>query len=218
MRKLLTLSFNAILILLTSLFSGCENQIKKNDFIPKTNEEYMESLLNTTIEMELIIEEKRATCYYSNNSDIFVFIIKGQYSSPSGYVYSKSEKTVYYYDGEKLIVTKTNVSFDEHIKNVHSETNFLFHLEFKDEPFEYKKTVTVCNRECDKFRFKTTIRNKDLTFNIYIDKETGFCLKAVCSYDDSTDIYFETKKFIQSSDLEFFINLINKCKKENNTQ
>lgn len=217
MRKIILFIFNSIFILQYLFITGCNIHSKETDFTPKTNVEYTSNFLNTTIEMELIKSDKRSICFYSNDTNIFVFTIRHQYSSEIGYIYCKSDKTLYYYDDGQISISQTNIDFENNIFNIPLETNVLFHLDFKEENFEYKKTVTVCNRECDKYRFITNVRNKELIFNIYIDKETGFCLKAVCSLDDVTDIYFETKKFINQPDIDYYKQLLILFKKQNNT-
>ena len=48
-----------------------------------------------------------------------------------------------------------------------------------------------------------------------IDKETGFCLKGVAVINNTTVIYFETKKFIQEPNTNHYIEELNKYNNKN---
>lgn len=215
MQKILILFSNFLLILLSVFAAGCESS-SINDFKKKSYDEYYTSLENTTIEMELVVDNKRAICFYTNDSKTFIFTIKYQYSSEYGYLYNTVNNELYCLENQVITQKKINSDAEEAIWKLYNSNNILFHLQFDYSEFEYIGTVTICNRECNKYRFIDQLNGEEATFNIYIDNETGFCLKGVCVVDDSTKIYFEAKKFIKEANIQPYIDLINKYEK--NTQ
>lgn len=212
MHKILTLLSNSLLIIVSTFIIGCKTPVY-NDFKPKTYDQYYNSLENTTIEMELVVNNKRAMCLYTNDTKTYVFTIKYQYSSEFGYIYNTVNNELYSIENQKIIKKEINVDAENAIAKLYKSNNVLFHLKYDFSKFEYINTVTVCNRECNKYRFIDELNGEEATFNIYIDNETGFCLKGVCVVKDSTKIYFETKKFITQSSINDYIKLIDEYEK-----
>lgn len=194
MRKLINVSIISFLMSLSCMLFGCKETINYTEFEQRTYDEYYSDLLNTTIEMDLIIEGQQASCFYTNDSNLFVFTIKYEHSSEYGYIYEKETNSLYCIENQEISIKDlSNIpSLKDFLKNL----NFLFYLKFDCNNFEYITTVTICNRQCNQYRFTETIKGKDTVFFVYIDQETSFCLKAICSYNDTTNIYFQTKKFI----------------------
>ena len=215
MRKLLLLTYNAIFILISSLMTGCNQSLQYQDFYPKTYDEYYTSLENTTIQIELVINNKRAICYYTNDSQFYVYTIKHQYSNEYGYIYNTLTNELYCIENQVITEKKLNKEAEDSIIGLYNTSNIMFHLNYDFSKFEYINTVTICNRECDKYRFEDKINNELATFNIYIDKETGFCLKGVAVINNTTVIYFETKKFIQEPNTNHYIEELNKYNNKN---
>ena len=211
MRNFLFLS-NYFLIILLSFLFGCSVP-SYDDFKPKSYDEYYNSLENTTIEMELVVDNRRAICFYTNDSTTYVFTIKYQYSSEFGYIYNTENNELYDIENKKINHKKINVDAENAISKLYNSNNILFHLNFDYTKFEYINTVTVCNRKCNKYRFTDELNGEEATFNVYIDTETGFCLKGVCVVKDSTKIYFEAKKFINESAINEYIDLIKEYEK-----
>lgn len=209
MYKYLILSYNAILLFLLTFITGCGAVEKNKTFEPKTYTEYYEALENTTIQIELIINNKRAICYYTNNSEFYVYTIKHQYSNEYGYIYNTKTNELYCIENQLITEKKLNHEAEQEITDLYNNSNVLFHLKYDYSSFEYINTVTVCSRECDKYRFEDTINGEPATFNVYIDKDTGFCLKGVCIVNNITTIYFETKVFIREPKIDTYLNELN---------
>ena len=111
--------------------------------------------------------------------------------------------------------SRSSAAFATLPPKLYNASNFLFHLKYDFSKFEYINTVTVCNRNCNKYRFKENINGTLATFNVYIDQATGFCLKGVCVIDDETKIYFETKRFISEPNINNYFNAINEYEAKN---
>ncbi len=196
MKKVLVFSINSIFILLTWFTTGCSAQPKKKEFTPKPLDEYYNILENSTIEMELFVDDKRTTCFYSNDTQLFVFTIKYQQSNEYGYLYDKSNNELYNIENHSIETESINKNPINIMNDLFEESYFLFHLKFDPEKFEYKESTYLCNKLCDVYRFVDEVKGEEAVFNIYIDQETGLCLKGVCSINDLTYVYFETKKFV----------------------
>lgn len=213
MRKLLSFSLNSLFIFISSFIFGCNAPSCDNNFKKKTYDDYYNSLENTTIEMELIVDNNRAMCLYSNDGETYVFTIKYQYSGEYGYIYNTKNNELFCIENQKVTQKKLNIDAENKISELYNTNNILFHLRFDTEKFEYIQTVTVCNKKCDKYRFVDKLYDTEATYNIYIDKETGFCLKAVCVVNGSTKIYFETKRFIKTPSIENYLFMIKEYNK-----
>ena len=107
---------------------------------------------------------------------------------------------------------------EQEITDLYNNSNVLFHLKFDYSQFEYINSVTVCNRECDKYRFVDEINGEEATYNVYIDKETGLCLKGVCIINDSTMMYFETKNFVKEPSTGNYKQNLSSFNNKKNTQ
>lgn len=196
MRKLLNFSITSFLMFISCLLWGCQEQRDFSGFNPKTAEEYYASLLNTTMEIELIVNNQRTQCFYSNDSNIFVFTIKYEHSNEYGYIYDNENNDIYYIENQQISYMKS--ADDVSVDLLLSKLNFLFFLNFDTSKFDYidDYILVSCNRKCNHYRFTEIINNNETVFNIYIDEESAFCLRATCSVNDSTIIHFETKKFV----------------------
>ena len=60
MRKLLYASLYSLLVMISSILTGCNQPFKDNGIPNKTYEDFYEDLKNTSIEMEVIVKDKRA--------------------------------------------------------------------------------------------------------------------------------------------------------------
>ena len=218
MRKLLLLTYNAFIIFISSFFLGCNQPIQNQQFYPKTYNEYYNALENTTIQMELVINNKRAICYYTNDSDLYVYTIKHQYSNEYGYIYNTKTNELFCIENQVITEIKLNKEAEDEIMKLYNTWNMLFHLSYDFSTFEYINTVTVCSRECDKYRFEDEINKETATFNVYIDKETGFCLKGVVVVNNTTTILFETKRFMYEANTNQYIEIIKEYNNNKNTQ
>lgn len=218
MRKLLFLSFHSFIIFVSTFLLSCSNTTSSVDFYPKSYDEYYTALENTTIEMELVINKHRAICTYTNDSVLFVYSIKYQYSNEYGYIYDTKNNELYAIENHKITEKILNAEAEQKISELYSSNNVLFHLKFDYSQFEYINTVTVCNRECDKYRFTDEINGEEATYNVYIDKQTGLCLKGVCIINDSTIMYFETKNFVKEPSTIDYKQVLNSFNNKKSTQ
>lgn len=214
MRRFLILSLNFIVLIVSCFTTGCKNTERKDEIPHKTYQEYHDILLNSTLEMELTINNRRASCFYSNNSNIYVYTIKYQHSTEYGFVYDKTNEILYSYENKNISISKTDISLDEIIENMFKKANFLLYLNHDTSGYEYKNTVTVCNRKCDKYRFVDEIDGEEATFNVYIDKETTLCLKATCILNNNSTFSFETKDFNYSPSVGYYKTLIDNFNNE----
>ena len=215
MRRLLLLTYNALFIILLSFLNGCKSASYIDEFKPKSYDHYYNSLENTTIQIELIIDNRRAICLYSNDSDYYVYTIKHQYSNEYGYIYNTKTNELYCIENQTIVSKQLNKDAEDTITHIFDSLNILFHLNYDFSTFEYINTVKVCNRPCDKYRFVDKINNQSATFNVYIDQETGFCLKGVCVINNETTIYFETKRFINEPSIQCYLEQLNNYNKKN---
>ena len=88
MRRLLFFSYEFIIIFFSSFLFGCETSTSFMDFQPKSYDEYYNFLENTTIQIEMVVNNKRAVCTYTNDGTIYVYTIKYQHSNEYGYIYN----------------------------------------------------------------------------------------------------------------------------------
>ena len=195
MRRFLSLTLNFIILFVSCFTSGCKAENNQEQIPHKTYQEYHNILLNSTIEMELTVNNKKATCFYGNDSNIYVYTIKYQHSTEFGYIYDSEKEILYGFENKKIYIKKENISLDEIIEEMFKYANFLLYINHDTSGYEYKNTVTVCNRKCDKYRFIDELNGEEATFNVYIDKETTLCLKATCTTESGFNLLFETKKF-----------------------
>ena len=126
MRKLLFLS-HSFLIIIVSFLLGCSAPTN-NPFKPKSYNDYYNSLENTTIEMELVIDNKRAICFYTNDTEIYVFTIKYQYSGEFGYIYNTTKNELYDIENRTIKEKKINIDAENAISKLYNSNNVLFHL------------------------------------------------------------------------------------------
>ena len=112
MQKLLVLSINLVFLVFSSFILGCTTTRETYDFQPKTYDEYYNAIENSTIQFELIIADKRAVCYYTNDSITFVYTIKHQYSNEYGYIYNTSLNELYCMENQ--VITEKKIK-NEHI-------------------------------------------------------------------------------------------------------
>lgn len=213
MRRLLFFSYEFIIIFFSSFLFGCETSTSFMDFQPKSYDEYYNFLENTTIQIEMVVNNKRAVCTYTNDGTIYVYTIKYQHSNEYGYIYNTLSNELFCLEDQVITSKKMKDEAEEIITKLYNTSNILFHLKFRYQDFEYINTVTICNRECDKFRFIDELNGEEVTFNVYIDQETGFCMKGVCITKDTTLIYFEAKRFICESSTESYKEIILKYEK-----
>lgn len=216
MRKLLNFSITSFLMFISCLLWGCQETKEVSEFKIKTKDEYYTNLLNTTLEIELLINNQRTQCFYSNDSNIFVFTIKYEHSNEYGYIYDNETNDVYCLDNQELSLMSVNNEIT--MEQLLDKFNFLFYLKFDTTNFELKNTLSICNRICDHYRFTEVINNTDTVFNVYIDRESGFCLRATCSINDSTIIHFETKKFIYEPSVNQYRTMVTASKDNRNVE
>ena len=100
MRKLLNLSLYVVLSLFFNLLLGCNepNNESGNNIPDKTYEEFYNDLGDTTIEMEVVLNNKRATFFYSNDDEFFISTIRYENSQEFGFVFNKLENILYTID------------------------------------------------------------------------------------------------------------------------
>lgn len=204
MRRFLSLTLNFIILIVSCFTSGCKTESNQDQIPHKTYQEYYEILLNSTIEMELTINNKKATCFYGNDSNIYVYTIKYQHSTEFGFIYDSNKEILYSFENKNISIRKENILLDEIIENVFKYANFFIYINHDTSGYEYKNTVTVCNRKCDKYRFVDELNGEEATFNVYIDRETTLCLKATCTTESGFNLLFETKKFNYVPSIDYY--------------
>lgn len=212
MRKLLNFSITSFLMSISCLLYGCQEQKEISKFTPKTVDEYYTNLLNTTMEIDLIINGQRTQCFYSNDSNLFVITIKYEHSNEYGYIYDNETNDIYNIENHEISFVKStdNVPTEKLL----SKLNILFYLNFDHSKFDYVDdyTLTICNRKCDHYRFTELINGNETVFNLFIDRESAFCLRATCSVNASTIIHFETKKFIYEPSVNQYRTMVTSSK------
>lgn len=219
MRKLLNLSLYVILSLFSNLLLGCNepNNETGNDIPDKTYEEFYNELGNTTIEMEVVLNDKRATFFYINDEEYFVSTIKYENAQEFGFVFNKQESILYTIDKGQVTQSVSSSIAKNKLATIFKSANYLFYLKLNKNKFVFQETVTIANRECGKYRYEDS--SKKLIYNIFIDNETSLCLKCVCSKNDTVEMFFETKKFLQETNVENYKLLVytyNKDTQNNN--
>jgi len=210
MRKLFSLSLYIIMGFFLNMLLGCNepNDSPTNSIPDKTYEEFYNDLGNTTIEMEVVIKDKRATFFYSNDQEFFVSSIKYENAQEFGFVYNKLDNILYTIDKGQITKQVTSSMAQVQITNIFKTANYLFHLKLNKDKFVFQETVTIADRECSKFRYEDTSKNQ--VYNIYLDNETSLCLKCVCSNinTNTTEFFFETKKYTQEPNVTNYKDLI----------
>ena len=217
MRKLLNLSLYVILGLLSNLLLGCNepNNESGNNIPDKTYEEFYNELGDTTIEMEVVLNDKRATFFYSNDEEYFVSTIKYENAQEFGFVFNKQDNILYTIDKGEVTQSVSSSIAKNKLATIFKSANYLFYLKLNKNKFVFQETVTIANRECSKYRYEEP--SKNLVYNIFIDKETSLCLKCVCSKNDTVEMFFETKKFLQETNVQNYKILVytyNESKKD----
>lgn len=208
MKKLLHLSLCALVSVISNMLVGC-SEPNNNDFtIPdKTYEDFYKDLEDTTIEMEVIIKDKRTMFYYSSNEEYFVTTWKYENGQEFGFIYDNMNKTLYTLDKGKITLDVSASIAEKQIENIFKSANFLFYLKLDKSKFEFVEQVEIANRICNKFRYND--KSNDVVYNIYIDTESSLCFKCVRSKNNSTELFFEIKKFDNNTNIESFKSLIN---------
>ena len=207
MRKILYTSLYAFLIMVSSILFGCNEPFNDTLIPEKSYEDFYEDLKNTAIEMEVIIKDKRAIFYYTNDDNYFINTIKYENAQEFGFICDLKNNTLYTVDKGQITGEITSLIAESQIKSIFQSANYFFYLKLDKNKLVYQETTTLLNRECDKYRYEDT--NKNLVYTIYLDKQTSLCLKCVCSNEDVTELFFETKKFEFNPNIQNYILLVN---------
>ena len=88
MRKLLSFSLYVFIAFISNILIGCNNSTPYSEIPEKSYEEFYEDLKNTTIEMEVVIKDKRATFLYTNDDSYFISTIKYENAQEYGFIYN----------------------------------------------------------------------------------------------------------------------------------
>ena len=207
MRKILYTSLYAFLIMVSSILFGCNEPFNDTLIPEKSYEDFYEDLKNTAIEMEVIIKDKRAIFYYTNDDDYFITTIKYENAQEFGFICDLKNNTLYTVDKGQITGEITSLIAESQITSIFKSANYFFYLKLDKNKLVYQETTTLLNRECNKYRYEDT--NKNLVYTIYLDKQTSLCLKCVCSNEDVTELFFETKKFEFNPNIQNYILLVN---------
>lgn len=214
MRKLLSVSLYALLVLVSNIITGCSKQLVDLKYEEKTYEELYDELKNTTVELEVVIEGKRNIFFYSNNDNLYIYTIKYENGPEMGYIYDNESKRVYSLERNELSLKYSDIEAEEHIEKLFKTSSFLIYLNLDKDKFEYIETTTIINRECFKYRYETNSKKGTEVYHFFIDKETSLCLKCVYHINDEVKLYFETKRFSPSSEIDIYKNLVDSFVKE----
>lgn len=214
MRKLLSFSLYALLMLVSNIITGCTKETVDLKFEEKTYEELYEELKNKTVELEVVIEGKRNMFFFSNNDNIYIYTIRYENGPEMGHIYDNSTKRVYSLERNQLTLKYSGVEAEEHIEKIFNASSLLIYLKLDKTKFEYIETTTITNRECFKYRYENQTKKGTEVFHLFIDKETSLCLKCVYYINDEVKLYFETKKFSPSSEVDIYKNLVDSFMKE----
>lgn len=206
MRKLLYASLYSLLVMISSILAGCNQPFKDNGIPNKTYEDFYEDLKNTAIEMEVIVKDKRAIFFYTNDENYFITTIKYENAQEFGFIYDLHNNILYTVDKGQITAEFTSLVAESQITSIFQSANYFFYLKFDTNKLVFQEKTTIINRECNKYRYEDT--DKNLVYNIYIDTQTSLCLKCVCSNNDVTEAFFETKKFESSPNIENYTSLI----------
>lgn len=214
MRKLLSFSLYALLMLVSNIFTGCTKETVDLKFEEKTYAELYEELKNKTVELEVVIEGKRNMFFFSNNDNIYIYTIRYENGPEMGHIYDNNTKRVYSLERNQLTLKYSGVEAEEHIEKIFNTSSLLIYLKLDKTKFEYIETTTITNRECFKYRYENQTKKGTEVFHLFIDKETSLCLKCVYYINDEVKLYFETKKFSPSSEVDIYKNLVDSFMKE----
>lgn len=214
MRKLLSFSLYALLMLVSNIFTGCTKETVDLKFEEKTYAELYEELKNKTVELEVVIEGKRNMFFFSNNDNIYIYTIRYENGPEMGHIYDNNTKRVYSLERNQLTLKYSGVEAEEHIEKIFNASSLLIYLKLDKTKFEYIETTTITNRECFKYRYENQTKKGTEVFHLFIDKETSLCLKCVYYINDEVKLYFETKKFSPSSEVDIYKNLVDSFMKE----
>ena len=130
MRKLLNLSLYVILGLLSNLLLGCNepNNESGNNIPDKTYEEFYNELGDTTIEMEVVLNDKRATFFYSNDEEYFVSTIKYENAQEFGFVFNKQDNILYTIDKGEVTQSVSSSIAKNKLATIFKSANYLFYF------------------------------------------------------------------------------------------
>ena len=213
MRKLLSFSLYVFIAFISNILIGCNNSTPYSEIPEKSYEEFYEDLKNTTIEMEVVIKDKRATFLYTNDDSYFVSTIKYENAQEYGFIYENETNILYSLDKGKVSSEITDDLSKEQIKKIFESANYFFYLRLDIKKFIFQETVTIANRECNKYRYEDTQTNT--IYNIYLDHETSLCLKLVMSKNENIELFFETKKYINEPQISNYQSMVYSYKEQN---
>lgn len=215
MKKLFCLSIYTMFSFVFGILFGCNTQKNTNDLKEKTINEFHEEIKNTKFDMELIIDNYRATCSYANDSQLYVFSIKYENNKEYGYIYDSVNHELYNIDNGYLKLKSDNtLKKNEMIEKLLSSSCLIYYINHDLDKFEFIEQTIIANRDCNKYRYITEHKGKEMVYNIYIDIETQLCLKTVCSHGDNIEFYFEAKKFENNPSLDSYKEMISSIKEE----
>lgn len=220
MRKFICMSLYTFLVMISNILVGCNSPFEDKSIPNKTYEDFYDDLINTTIEMEVVIKEKRAIFNYTNNENYFITTIRYENGQEFGFIYERENQILYTMDKGQITNDFSSIIAESQVNQIFQSANYFFYLRLDKEKMDFVESTTLLNRECNKYRYEDA--DKNLVYNIYIDKETSLCLKCVCSNGDVIDLFFETKKFENVSSTKNYesliANYINNKQVENNDQ
>lgn len=209
MKKLFCLSIYTIFSFVFGLLFGCNTPNSSNNLKQKTFNEFHSELKDTQFDMELIMNDYRATCTYANDGQLYVFSIKYENKKEYGYIYDSINHKLYNIDNGYLnLKTDNTLKKNETIEKLLSSSCLIYYINHDLEKFEFIEETTVAGRNCNKYRYISEYKGKEMVYNIYIDIETQLCLKTICINEDNVEFYFETKKFEKHPNLSNYRNMI----------
>ena len=127
MRKILYTSLYAFLVMVSSILFGCNEPFNDTLIPEKSYEDFYEDLKNTAIEMEVIIKDKRAIFYYTNDDDYFITTIKYENAQEFGFICDLKNNTLYTVDKGQITGEITSLIAESQIKSIFQSANYYIH-------------------------------------------------------------------------------------------
>lgn len=206
-------TFALVLLIIPCMFAfaGCKENSKKETIAETYNTNNVQKNINYVadkkdgvfIKMKVsssVIGDSSMTISYGHNDDLFYFSTDNQQTI---YDFSDDKKVVIYDKMGNSDWTKNEYEYvanDEfknkeyYKKQVDSafasiKVSLTAYYQYKDLP-ALKTSATVAGRDCSKYAIELGKDFSNLTQNIYIDKETGACLKFEMSADVREEMSF----------------------------
>ena len=125
-----------------NILVGCSSPFKDNSIPNKTYEDFYDDLINTTIEMEVVIKEKRAIFNYTNNENYFVTTIRYENGQEFGFIYERQNKILYTMDKGQITNDFSSIIAESQVNQIFQSANYFFYLRLDKEKMDLTEKET----------------------------------------------------------------------------